>query len=209
MKNIFKLSFLLLAVGSVAISCTEDEEMAPFKPVFFSETFEGIENTGNNQYIAIDGWSNVSLNGGAERWEALYRSDSGQYAQLAAFGTGETNMDTWLITSAIDFEQTENEALIFSYKAGFHNGQAVSVLVSTDYDGSNTAQAINNATWTDLEVVLPDFLTNGYPTSFSLSKVIDLSQFSGNVHVAFRYLGSSAGTSTTYQIDKIKLFENK
>ena len=205
MKNIFKLSFLLLAVGSVAISCTEDEEMAPFKPVFFSETFEGIENTGNNQYIAIDGWSNVSLNGGAERWEALYRSDSGQYAQLAAFGTGETNMDTWLITSAIDFEQTENEALIFSYKAGFHNGQAVSVLVSTDYDG--TTAGIATATWTELPFTKPT--VNDVSVR---SGAIDLSGYttSDNVRIAFKYTGSktTGGITTTLQLDNIKITKN-
>ncbi len=208
MKNLYKLCLAIVA-STMAFSCSDDAEIAPFKPVFFAENFEGIEDTGNNQYINLEGWSNVSLNGGNEKWEALYRSDSSQYAQLSAFGTGETNMNTWLISPAIDFDLTENEALIFSYKAGYYNGQALSVLVSTDYDGSNTAAGINNATWTDLEVALPDYLTNGYPLTFSLSEIIDLSGFSGNVHVAFRYIGSSSGVSSTYQLDNIKIFQNK
>src|SRR5690606_7065439 len=31
----------------------------------FSENFESISSTGNNQFIALPGWTNVSMNGGA------------------------------------------------------------------------------------------------------------------------------------------------
>lgn len=204
--------FLLTLTVGVLTSCSKEEdfENPPYKPTFFSENFETILNTSApNNSISLEGWSNVSLNGGSKKWEALYRSDSSQYAQLSAFNSGETNMDTWLITPAINFDQTANEALVFSYKAAFFNGQAVSILASTNYDGNMTAQSINNATWTDLGVVLPDYLTNGYPSTFSTSPTIDLSGFNGNVYIAFRYVGSSVGTSTTYQLDNIKIFENK
>jgi len=179
--------------------------------LFFSQTFEGIEHTGAGQYIALEGWSNVSLNGG-KKWEARSFTTNGvyeQYAQLSSFGTTEANMDTWLITPAINFDLTTNEAFVFDYKAGFYTGQAVSALVSTDYDGSNTAAAINAATWTDLNVSLPDNLPSGYPDNFSNSGVLDLSTYNGNVYIAIRYKGSSTGITTTYEIDNIKLFENK
>lgn len=210
MKNI-KLTLLFVFSLALFSSCSneDDTKIPPYKPLFFSEGFESIENTGSNQFIALEGWSNVSINGGAKKWEARYYSADGQYAQLQAFGSGETNMNTWLITPAINFDNTSNETLIFDYKAAYYNGQPVSVLVSTDYDGSNTAAAINSATWTNLNVSLPDFLTNGYPTSFSQSEWIDLSTYDGNVYVAFRYQGGSSGVSTTFQLDNIKLFENK
>ncbi|MCA0348532.1 MAG: DUF5017 domain-containing protein [Bacteroidetes bacterium] len=213
MKNIFKVTLFLVFSLTLLSSCSKEDDYSipPYKPLFFNEGFEEIPraNTGANQFITLEGWSNVSLNGGARKWEARYYSADGQYAQLQAFQSNETNMDTWLISPALNFDLTENEGLIFSYKQAFYNGQPLSVLISTNYDGSNTAQAINNATWTDMNVVLPDFLTTGYPSSFSKSEIIDLSEFDGTVYIAFRYKGSSSGISTTFQLDDIKLFENK
>lgn len=212
MKNTFFKSIFLLTVAAATLtSCIKEDDFAipALKTVFFLEDFESIPqaNTGNNQFIALEGWSNVSLNNGAERWEA--RSyDNNKYAQLSAFGTGETNMNTWLISPAINLDETQNEAFAFTYKAAYYNGNAISVLVSQDYDGSGTAAAINSATWTELEVSLPDYLTNAYPDNFSNSGPINVSSFNGNVYIAIRYIGSSTGTSTTYQIDDIKLYEN-
>jgi len=207
MKNILKSGLMMLFLGITAISCTSDEKNPPYKAIFFSEDFEGITNTGAGQYVALEGWSNVSLNGG-KKWEARIFNDD-KFAQLSSYNTGEANMDTWLITPALNFDQTTNETLVFNYLAGYYTGPAVSVLVSTDYDGSNTAAAISAATWTDLHVTLPDYLTTGYPANFSSSGLIDLSSYNGTVYVAFRYVGSATGVTTTYEIDDIKLFENK
>ena len=38
MKNIIK-SFLAIVTVSIAISCSDDTEIAPFKPLIFSEDF--------------------------------------------------------------------------------------------------------------------------------------------------------------------------
>jgi len=124
-NNILKIVFLLALTSSVLTSCVKEDDfdIPVLREVFFLENFESIEdaNTGNNQFISLDGWSNVSLNGGSERWEARMFSNN-KYAQLSAFGTGETNMDTWLISPAINLDETKNEALSFLYKAAFHNG---------------------------------------------------------------------------------------
>lgn len=207
MKKIIK-SILLLSVALTFSSCVSEDDTAipSLKIPFFNE---GFETATADQDISLEGWSNVSLNGGNNVWKARYWSADGTYAQLSAFGTGESNMDTWLITPALNLDQTTNEALKFTYKAAHYNGQALSVWISMDYDGSNTAVAISNATWTDLNVTLPDYATSGYPSSFSHSNTIDISSFEGDVYVAFRYVGSSSGVTTTYQIDDIKIFENK
>lgn len=210
MKNTLK-TLLLIASLSLFTSCTNDDETAipKLRDVFFIEDFESIPTNqlGNDQFISLEGWSNVSLNGGSEKWEG--RIFGGQkYTQLSAFGTGETSMNTWLITPSINLDETKNEAFAFLYKAAYYNGNAISVVISQDYDGSGTVSAVNNANWTTLDVSLPDYLTNGYPESFSNSGPIDISSFNGNVHIALRYQGGSSGISTTYQIDDIKLYEN-
>src|SRR5690606_11743678 len=68
----------------------------------FSENFESISSPGNNQFIALPGWTNVSMNGGAEKWEARVFSNN-KYAQFSPFGLNpaENNVDTRLITPGI------------------------------------------------------------------------------------------------------------
>ena len=81
MKNIFKLSLLLLAVSALAISCADDEEMAPFKPLFFSQGFE-LEQAGfgsNEVAIDIEGWSNFNLSG-PRKWSCK-EFDDNQFAR--------------------------------------------------------------------------------------------------------------------------------
>jgi len=170
----------------------------------FSENFEGIASTGNNQFIALPGWSNVSINGGAERWEARIFSGN-KYAQISAFGTSENNMEAHLITSGINLDNSTNEFLRFGYKTGFANGIALTVWYSTNYDGSGTAAAINAATWTQFNVPL-NVQDTSYATNFYSSGNIDLSGINGTVYVAFRYVGSSSGVTTTYQVDNIEIY---
>jgi hypothetical protein len=201
MKKILN-SIYVLSVIFTLTSCVADDDTAlpTLNQPIFAQNFES-EDTG---VITLPGWSNVSLNGGA-KWEV--RSFSNQkYAQLSAFGSGESNMDTWLVTDSINLNLKENPILRFSYKAAHHNGNALSVLVSSDYNGENTVEAINAANWTDMNVILPDYSTNSYPDNFSLSDAIDLSSFEGKIHIAFRYVGSSTGVTTTYQVDNINVY---
>jgi len=201
MKKILKSIFVLSAIFTI-ISCVNDDDtsLPTLNQPIFAQNFES-EDTG---VINLPGWSNVSLNGGA-KWEVRSFSDE-KYAQLSAFGTGESNMDTWLITDSINLNLKETPFLRFSYKAAHHNGDGLSVLVSSDYNGQNTADAINTANWIDMNVDLPDSSPNSYPQNFSVSDAIDLSSFEGKVYIAFRYVGSSSGVSTTYQIDNINVY---
>jgi hypothetical protein len=170
----------------------------------FSQNFESIASTGNNQFIALPGWSNVSINSGAERWEARIFSGN-KYAQMSAFGTSENNVDSRLITSAINLDNSTSEFLRFGYKTGFANGVALTVWYSTNYNGSGTAAAINAATWTQFNVPL-NVQDTSYATNFYSSGNIDLSGINGTVYVAFRYVGSSTGITTTYQVDNIEVY---
>ncbi|MCG2612306.1 DUF5689 domain-containing protein [Flavobacterium sp. SM15] len=171
--------------------------------VLFEQNFESLTSTGNNQFINLSGWSNVSLNGGAERWEGRTFNNN-KYAQLSSFGTGETNMDTWLITPGINLNNTINEYLTFGSKIGFANGVAVTVWASTNYNGANTAAAINSATWTQLNPIMAP-QTTSFPNDYTNSGQVDLSSYNGTVYIAFRYVGSSTGITSTYQIDDLRV----
>ena len=110
-----------------------------------------------------------------------------------------------MITSKIDFTKTEKETLNFDLQARYSNGAEFKVLVSSDFD--ETTAGIATATWTEISVpALPTVDNIFVNTGF-----IDLSSFnSDNVHIAFKYIGSKAlNKTTTFQLDNIKLFENK
>lgn len=168
----------------------------------FSETFESIASTGNNQFVALPGWTNVSMNGGTERWEARIFSNN-KYAQMSSFGTSENNVDARLITPGINLDATSGETLQFGYKTGFANGVGLTVWYSTNYDGSGTVAAVNAATWQQLPVTL-NVQDTSYATNF-YSVTADLSAITGTVYISFRYQGASNGLTTTYQVDNVKV----
>lgn len=174
----------------------------------FSENFESIASPGNGTNIALPGWSNINMNPGAEKWEA--RTFSGnKYAQYSPFGLSpaENTVDTRLITKAINLDNSTGEFLRFGSKIGFANGVAVTAWISTNYTGLNTAAAINAATWTQLPATFAA-QTTSFPTNFTSSGNIDLSSYSGNVYISFRYVGGTNNITSTYQIDNIEVYGN-
>uniref|UniRef100_UPI00404A5310 DUF5689 domain-containing protein n=1 Tax=Flavobacterium sp. TaxID=239 RepID=UPI00404A5310 len=169
----------------------------------YAENFEGVP-TGTTSFIGIPGWTNVNMNGGSTRWTGRIFSNN-KYAQMSAFNSNEAVVDARLITPAINLDNSSNEFMRFGYKTGFANGIALSVWYSTDYDGSGTVAAVNAATWTNFDLNL-DVQDVSYSSTFYSSGSIDLSTFTGDVYIAFRYQGSTSGITTTYQIDDIELF---
>ena len=174
----------------------------------FAENFESITSTGNNQFIALPGWSNVSMNGGAEKWEARVFSNN-RYAQFSPFGLtpAENNVDTRLITPGINLDNSTDEFLRFGSKIGFANGEAVTVWASTDYNGGGTVADVNAATWVQLDATFAA-QTQSYPTNYTSSGNVDVSGFSGTVYISFRYVGGTNGITSTYQIDNIEVYGN-
>jgi len=170
---------------------------------FFTEDFESLV-TGNGNPVNITSWVDVDENRNSELWEA--RDFGGnKYAQASAFGVN-TAMKAWLITPGVDLTGVVDPTFSFGYKQNYYNGDAVKVLISTDYDGVSTSP--QNFNWTDItaEVALIDNNTSGFMSSFSSSKSFDLSAYSGTVYIAFLYEGVSGGITTNIQIDNIQFF---
>lgn len=178
----------------------------PLQP-YYLENFESISNTGNGAFVALPGWSNLSMNAVSpgERWEARIFSNN-KYAQMSAFGTNESNLDVRLITPAITLNPGQN-FLKFGLKTSFFNGTAVTAWYSTDYNGANTVAAVNNATWTQLNTIIPTITDNSFAPNF-YDIIANLSSLSGqNVYISFRYQGSTTApiVTTTYQIDNVQI----
>lgn len=177
----------------------------------FSENFEGIGTTGNNAFVNLPGWTNVSMNNtlsNAERWEARIFSNN-KYAQMSAFGTGESNLDIRLITPALTLSNGGGNFLKFGMKTSFFNGVALTVWYSTDYNGAGTVAAVNNATWTQLNTNVPSITDTSFATNF-YSIFANLTPLAGQtVYISFRYQGSTTVPvqTTTYQVDNVQILQ--
>ncbi|MBT0606973.1 DUF5689 domain-containing protein [Aequorivita echinoideorum] len=165
----------------------------------FMENFEG-QSAGTGAAVNIEFWTNVNVNGGARIWEVREFS-SNKYAQTSAFNSDENPYEAWLITPGLNLQNQTSATLNFDTKDGFYNGDALTVSVSTDYNGD-----ITNATWTDLNATIAQGSTSGYPENFTNSGNIDLSAYAGQVvYIRFKYVGSDSGVTTTYQVDNISV----
>lgn len=210
MKNIFKITLFFVFSMTVLSSCSNEDDYAipPYKPVFFSENFETISAASGSTEIpiAIDGWINTNLTG-TRNWVGKEFSKN-KFAEFSSFySSANTSDDVWLITDKLDFTKTVDETLKFTSINRFYNGSVLKVYVSEDYDG--TIPGISTATWTELNPTLP---SSSAENDISVaSGQMDLSGFDGdNVRIAFRYQGEKTGGATsTFQLDNIKLFENK
>lgn len=171
-------------------------------PVFpFFEDFEGIANTGPGELIALAGWTNQNVSGGARRYEARDFGDN-KYAQITAFNSEEATVEAWLVTPGVDLSSATAPALSFLTKDGYNNGEGLKVYVSTDFSGD-----ASTATWTELSATISTGNEDGYGDDFVASGTISLSAYSGQtVYIGFEYVGGDGGITTTYQIDDVNVF---
>lgn len=166
----------------------------------FSEDFEGLTDY---DPINFDGWTNQDVSGSSRVWEA--RSfDSNGYAQMSAFQASGM-VETWLVTPGLDLSTVSSAVLSFETKDGHYNGDALTVYVSTDFDGD-----ASTATWTPLtNVTLAQGHSSGYAPDFIASGNVDLSSYIGQtVYVGFKYKGSDSGITTTFQLDNVSVTES-
>jgi hypothetical protein len=59
------------------------------------------------------------------------------------------------------------------------------------------------ATWTPLSAVVANNTTNGY--IYIPSGDIDLSAYSGTIHIAFKVTGNGTTLDGLFQVDKVKI----
>lgn len=203
MKNIFlKITFTALAF--VAMSCDADDTALPEVTQTISK--EDFQTVTNNTDLDLVGWTNFNEIG-AWKWREKTFSGNG-YAEFSAFGSGAAVNLVWLVSPELDLDANTNAGVAF--KVAQHHldvdspNNSLQVLISFDYDGSNVA----TATWTDIssQANIPVKATAWY--EFKSSK-INLSNYHGKAHVAFKFRGS--GTDTTldgaFQVDDFIFFK--
>ncbi|MBC7416889.1 MAG: choice-of-anchor J domain-containing protein [Pedobacter sp.] len=203
--NVFKGVFFTAMTVMLFGSCTKDTDYQtqPLKEMIYSDDFSFIADNPNS--LTDRGWT-LFPEAGTLNWsEDIYSGDS--YAVFTTYGatTPETVNIAWLISPAFNLDNHDGEKLLFQAAQAYVSSSANSleVLISSDFDG-NPANVLAS-TWTNLAFNQP---TLTYASNFDyVTSQVDLSSYTGNVHIAFKVKGSGTNNTLdgTYQIDNIRV----
>lgn len=190
---------MVMVINTTADVVMNDTRCTPLDIADFSVIFsEDFDAGTDNSNLDFAGWTNFAEAGG-ELWTEQVYSGNG-YAEFSSWSTGDSSNIGWLVSPGIDMDAQENEFLNFE-TAQHHLDSAdntLEVFVSSDFDGTNVLAA----TWTPVSANLASMSDSWY--SFIDSGLVDLSGYTGTLHVAFKVTGSG----TDSQLDGAYHVEN-
>lgn len=166
-----------------------------FSQTYFEDDFQGAELTTNNAWNKQDVIE-------AEVSDRTWYYDNTR-ARISNYKDGGNHeMESWMITSAVDLSGLAEPAFSFDHTKRFEGDDLV-ILVSTDYDGTSNPTGF---TWNDI-TSLADMDANHGAWTMVSSGIVSLSAYlNETVHVAFKYNGSDTDGST-YQVDDVFFYE--
>ena len=142
--------------------------------------------------VNITDWSNEATKG-VRKWRTK-EFDDNVYVQATAYNDTETEMETYLITPQIIMNGSNT--LSFRSAMAFFKHDGLTVQISSNYSEDPSA-----ATWETLSATLAGSGNSDY--DWVESGTIDLSGYSGKVHIAFKYNGTGASNTTTFIVDDV------
>lgn len=167
--------------------------------------FEDFEQHSPNSKLILSSWENMVESG--KQFYQIQSLQNNQFASITALGSGEPSVINWLVTPSIQLNNSIGEQLSFLSRDAFDNGASLQVLLSSNYDGKGQPW---KAKWTVLKAIIAKGSTSGVGAVWIKSGNISLSQWSGSVHIAFKYVGNDLGTAimkknTNFWVDDVKI----
>lgn len=163
--------------------------------IIFEENFEGITS---NTTLNSRGWTNKNVSGGEVKFKPMLSSGN-RILRISAYNTNESPLEAWLVTPAVDLNNSVNEILSFDIRSSFDKGMILEVFITQEYSGDP-----RTTEWRELDANIPLGPSISNSTIFKNSR-IDISCLDGKVWVGFRYLGSTYDKTTTYDLDNIRI----
>jgi len=153
-----------------------------------------------NSDVNINGWQ-TQATAGTKKWIGKEYTGN-QYAEMSAYQSGEASNIAWLISPAINLTGYSFIKLNFDTQFSYWTHDAITVYISTDFDGSN----LPAATWNEITDAYIATESDGYNNWIASGNAI-LSAYAGStVYIAFKYEGSGTGNqTTTYRVDNFKV----
>ncbi len=179
---------------------------------FDLERFEGIDDPLTSidedfqsypDHAVIDkyGWTAIAQEGN-RNWICRTFNDN-HYAQATAYNSADPTNIMWMITPPVDINELTNPVLKFQSAQAFYSHDGFEVFIATDFDGTN----VEDANWETLPATLAG--ENDPENQWIDSGIIDLSVYSGTIHIAWRYEGNAtAGETGSFRVDNVQLYDD-
>lgn len=159
--------------------------------------YEGFNSVTVGSALAIENWKNEAVTG-VYRWiGAVNQNDIPVNYYTKIEGTGSES-ETFLV---LPQQTLSNNKMSFRTRAGLLQGAKLELVISTNFDGTN----FSSATWETITTNMSTAPTNGYATDWTLSGEVDLSGYSGNVYLAFRY-SAAATQKGIFLLDDVLIY---
>lgn len=132
----------------------------------------------------------------------------GQYTVMVANGyQADVPCETWLVSPAINLEGYSQTILTFKTWTKYTDSgmpKPLDVFISTDYSGTGDP---TTATWTALDCILPAANSGAWTSSGD----VDLSTYTQNIYIAFKYRSSgiTSSSASKWEVDTFKVTGNK
>jgi len=134
------------------------------------------------------GWDNYGLPAGCSK--------------MTGFEGGPNPNEDWLISPSLDLSNYSEVLFSFDHARNYDTNDGLSVLVSTDYDG--TSDPSTNGTWADLTPMFT-FPEEG-TWDFSSAGLADVTMYNGaSTYFAFKYI-STAEDCSTWEVDNALVY---
>jgi len=147
-------------------------------------------------------WTPYNVNG-AQEWE--WASDFGNppgCAVMNGYDGGAQPNEDWLISPSFDLSMYVELGFSFDHARNYATNDGLSVMVSTDYDG--TSDPSTNGTWNDLTAMFT-FPEQG-SWNFVPAGAADFTMYAGmNTYLAFRYISTSSDAAT-WEVDNALVY---
>ncbi|RLD49227.1 MAG: hypothetical protein DRI88_00930 [Bacteroidetes bacterium] len=162
--------------------------------VVSSEEFSNALNTWS--------WTPYDVNGDEEWvWEENYGNPPGS-AKMSGHTDANYPNEDWLISPELDLHSYMEVFFSFDHARNFATNDGLSVLVSSDYDGTSDPSV--NGTWIDITNMFT-FPENG-TWVFSPAGEAEVVEHSGaNTYFAFRYI-STVEDAATWEVDNALVY---
>lgn len=166
--------------------------------------YQDFEATTSFESYAAQGWRKLMAMGGLDGW--YIRNFGGtNYITVSAYkGTDNGGpYVNWLITPAIEMDKLTEKTLEFSTMAAYKADNSVLEVFVMDGDDPFTAKCH----LLQVPIATPPASGGSTYSDWMPSGKIDLSAFTGTIHIGWRYYSAHGGNngSTTYCLDNINV----
>lgn len=199
MKNYLKTALVALLFAGTFTGCSDDDTALP--PTAYPIFSEDFSRADEEPAFSFEDWT-VFAEAGTKNW-FINEFGGNDYIEFSSFNSGNASNIGWVITPAINIDSAPLKRLIF--QSAQHHATSLDnkfeVLVSSNYDGEDVLAA----DWDLKTFRLPPY-ANAYNYDFYNSGVVDLSDYSGTIYIAFRVKGNTTTQTGGFQVDNIKVF---